>query len=383
MSPVFFFSYARADRSTSSRGRLNAHDGDSCVDDFYGKLSDEVASLTARSAEGVGFFDRDHLDLGTPWPQGLMGALRSTRVMVALFSPTYFSRPACGREFAVFRARQEELMRTVGSGDDYRILPVLWVRPDVTDASIPSKCAAYIRTLQNIAPGMPECYSQLGLKRMFDLDYKIEVNRVCHKIADRIYSIVTSGRSLPGLDELDFNGVPSAFHDVTPEGHARPVDRRKREVRVYYLIPTRTEWSAVSGENISCFRDVREQARPFAEAAGVTVGAATEEGIGMVKPERSVIHEPLPNDLAEALTATQGSMTTPLVVFDRRAIRVPVLHPMVSSYVARNFENTGFVTAGGDTIAESELNSVCAAKIGALPRLHNWSVPRGRGDYEL
>jgi hypothetical protein len=87
------------------------------------------------------------------------------------------------------------------------------------------------------------------------------------------------------------------------------------------------------------------------------------------KPELGVIHELLPNDLAGALAETNDSMTTPLVVFDRRALRI------------QNFENTGFVTVAGQEVPDSEVDAVCGAKIGSLPKLHNWNVPDGRTAY--
>jgi TIR domain len=386
-NPMFFFSYARADRDNSGTD-LNAQDGGQTVDKFYRHLCAEVAELTARPAGEVGFFDRQNLELGMRWPKHLMDALRSAHVMVALFSPFYFSRPACGREFEIFRRRHEALNKSLDRTTDYRILPVFWVRPDVTRESIktvPSPCRRYIADLQFADPRIPECYIKYGLKRMSELEMNIHLNSVCHCIADRIYELI-KGDSLPDLNDIDFHTVKSAFHEAATDT-PRLIDRRKREIRVYYLIPTRTEWSRANDNedfeegSLEEFGDRPEKARPFGEEPGTTVGRATEDGVGMVKPDLAVVHEQLPNDFAGSLADAVGTLTTPLVVFDRRALRLPHLRTAAVSYAQRNFENTGFITVAGREVPDAEVDRVCGAKIGALPKLHNWSVPAGRRAY--
>jgi hypothetical protein len=380
--PIFFFSYARADRKGAVTDRLNAQDrGQSnSVDTFYQNLCDQVAALTGRPAEEVGFFDSQNLELGAPWPERLMDGLRSAHVMVALFSPTYFRRRACGREFEVFRRRHESLSRSLGRKADDRILPVLWVRPDVIDRSIPGCCRVHITNLQWTAPGVPEAYTKLGLMRMIELDKIVDSNAVCHSVADRIYDLMNA-ELLPRLDTLDFNTLQSAFDETLAAGALRPIDRTKREIRTYYLVPTRTEWLEAAGANAQEFSDQREKARPFAEALGATVSSATEEGVAEVKPDLVVVHEELPNNLDQALADAKGSMTSPLLVFDRRAVKIPHLRMAGVSYSGRNFAYTGFVTVAGHEVTDSEVGAVFNAKIGALPKLHNWTVPADRSSY--
>jgi hypothetical protein len=380
--PIFFFSYARADRHGARTSHLNASDQGSgnAMDAFYAHLCDHVASLTARPAEEVGFFDQNSLDLGVPWPDRVIDALRSCRVMIAVFSPTYFSRQACGREFEVFRRRHKALQEKLGRAPDYRILPVLWVRPDVTYERIPIGCRDYIRALQRTAPGMPESYNALGLMRMFELSRTTETNIVCHEIADRIYSLLHE-EALPRIDRLDFDSLESAFHEIPSIDVPQSIDPMKREVRTYFLVPTRSEWLAATGKDSHKFDSAREKARPFADAPGANILSATEEGITEGKLDLGVSHQVLPSDLINALEETKGSMTTPLIVFDRRALKIPSLKAAASSYCSRNFENAGLVTVAGEEISDPELKGECGAKIGALPKLHNWSVPQGRNTY--
>jgi hypothetical protein len=300
--------------------------------------------------------------------------------MIALFSPTYFSRPACGREFEIFRRRHKALQKKLGRTPDYRILPVLWVRPDVTYNRIPSCCRNDIQALQLIAPNMPRSYSNYGLMRMFELGMTTEANTVCHGIADRIYALLQE-EALPRLDQLDFNSLESAFHPIPPAGGPPPINPTKRELRAYYLVPTRAEWLAASGNDNDKLDTIREKARPFADAAGASIVNATEEGIGAGKQDVEGSHQPLPSNLATVLEETSDSLTTPLLVFDRRALRIPGLKAAADSYCSRNFENAGLVTVAGEEVPDSELDAACGVKIGALPKLHNWNVPEGRNTY--
>jgi len=384
--PLFFFSYARADRSGAGNGLLRAQDSGpgNSVDQFYNNLCDEVAALTGLRSADVGYYDVRNLELGALWPKDLMEALQSALVMVALFSPTYFSRWACGREFQVFRRRHEALTKSLGRMTESRVLPVLWVRPDITYDAIPVCCRDYITNLQNTAPGMPESYKSLGLRRMFEREENRNTNIVCQTIADRIFDFwrKKEDERPPKIDESEFHAIDSAFH-LAATGRPRPIDPMKREIRVYYLVPTHAEWSAESGASDCDFEDQREQARPFRNARGATIRSATEEGIALVNRGLGIAHEPLPKDLASALTDADidESHTTPLVVFDRRAVRVDNLKTAAVSYAARNFKNTGFVTVAGQDVTESEVDTVFAAKKGALPKLHNWMTPEKREDY--
>src|SRR6266446_9592517 len=92
---LFFLSYARCD--------LNAN-----VKRFFQELSEEVAQLFEGERvdpDGpVAFFDREGVELGDNWDEKLRDAVHFSRVIVPLYTPRYFERPYCGKEFAVFHA---------------------------------------------------------------------------------------------------------------------------------------------------------------------------------------------------------------------------------------------------------------------------------------
>jgi hypothetical protein len=245
-SPLFFFSYARNTYKAAEGSRFTAAERETInsIDEFYKKLCREVAAgIQDRNENEVGFFDQQDLDLSAPWPDRLVEALLSSSVLVALFSPVYFSRRACGREFEVFRRRYSQLTKNNKAICDHRIIPILWERPDYIHKSIPSCCRADIDKLQLTPPGAPHSYAGSGLRRLFEQEKRAEWNGMCDLIASRILQLSDDQISLPTLDPVDFNSLPSAFHtEAEADRLARPIDRSKREIRVYYLVPTRSEW---------------------------------------------------------------------------------------------------------------------------------------------
>jgi len=383
--PLFFFSYARGNWENAEGGRFSAAERHAInsIDEFYHALGREVADLSGLSADEVGFIDQEDLELSAPWPEKLVEALKSAAVMVALFSPTYFLRPACGREFEFFRQRQITLEKSLGRALDYRILPILWTRPDRVYSSIPSRCRADILNLQLMPPDAPACYKSLGLKQMFNTERRAEWNEFCALIAKRICDLAQSD-VLPPLDGVDFNSLPSAFHELPPlPGEARPVDPGRREIRVYYLVPTKAEWSEVSGTTNADFNEHRNGAHPFSDAPDIDVAHATENGIVLFKPEIGVTHENLPKDIAHALKDADDTFTTILLVFDRRSLRIPLLKRAVTVYAEGDFKNTGFVTVAGDEVPDNEVVALRQRKTDSLPRLQIWRLPAGCKDYIL
>src|SRR5688572_3755640 len=109
----FFFSYAREDRS------------DPYIKQFHDDLASEVRSLTGTaSAQEMGFFDSESIETGVDWQQQIRDALQSSRVLVTLFSPTYFMSQYCGKEWWVFRQRQDAYLNANPGIRPPVILPV-------------------------------------------------------------------------------------------------------------------------------------------------------------------------------------------------------------------------------------------------------------------
>jgi FxsC-like protein len=212
--PYFFLSYARGT-------------DDVWVEKFYRELCEELRRRSGVPAEEpVGFIDTD-IGVGTRWSDELEEALASCRVFLALYSPRYFSRENCGREWAYFTERVQRYEQQTGRHSN-SIIPVVWV------------------PLRNLPPVAREInyrdedlgavYSRKGLYGIirvsrFQDDYQEFLGELASKIID-----VADSHPIPALEQVSINGVASAFpegwvpwppsSDLVAEPPAVRVDRR-------------------------------------------------------------------------------------------------------------------------------------------------------------
>src|SRR3954471_2869323 len=97
-------------------------DADAYFEDFVRDLGGELrVALGAESAQRVLFRDVRNIEIGEPWSAELTATLASCDCFVSLFSPTYFRREMCGKEWALFHQRVN--MHRPGRSF---IVPVLW-----------------------------------------------------------------------------------------------------------------------------------------------------------------------------------------------------------------------------------------------------------------
>src|SRR5215213_541074 len=115
----FFFSYAH-------------QDNDPFLKRFHDELSTAVRQKGGETEGGrASFFDQEEM-FGTQWGPELVRAAQLSRVIVCVYSPSYFGSPNCGREWKLFDLRRElyvKQKRDEGVDDVLPppvILPVIW-----------------------------------------------------------------------------------------------------------------------------------------------------------------------------------------------------------------------------------------------------------------
>lgn len=133
--PRFFLSYARRDR-------------DKYLDRFFADLRREVAFKEGldKESDEAGFRDTQSINTGQDWSSRLADALREAWACVSLYTPRYFSRKYCGKEFQVFLDRSSVTYDEDGAAEDSRgIFPVLWASiRDLQRKALPPAIASRI-----------------------------------------------------------------------------------------------------------------------------------------------------------------------------------------------------------------------------------------------
>lgn len=185
--PYFFFSYARKDL-------------DPYLKRFVRDLAAKVENLAAR--EGVSFRDLDDTEPGDNWPDILAAGLQKSRVLIALYSTWYFTRPYCGKEFQVF------LDRLRVTGNKGKIVPLLWHSKDwLSGNKLPPSSVAHIHYEHE---SFPPQYLERGLSLLAqnrNALYKQFLD-VCAK---RIVKLAQTDPLLPYGEVPDLRKVANAF----------------------------------------------------------------------------------------------------------------------------------------------------------------------------
>jgi FxsC-like protein len=224
--PYFFLSYARgAD--------------DVWVKKFYQELCDELRRRSGAPAEDpVGFIDTG-IGVGIRWSTELEEALASCQVFLALYSPRYFLRENCGKEWAYFSERVRRYEQQTGRHCN-SIIPVVWV--PLRDLPLVAKEINYRDE------GLGAIYTHKGLYRIirvnrFQDDYQEFLGELASRIID-----VAGTHPLPQAEQISINGVASAFPEDWVPWSAPPAEQPESadvRARSGVATPSGPAWLAV------------------------------------------------------------------------------------------------------------------------------------------
>src|SRR5262245_5460398 len=203
MPALFFLSYARDDNEKD--------DGDesTLVRSFFEELQSEIRDITGEraTAAGDGSFIDGKIPFGALWEDHIHKAVCECKVFVPLMSASYFRREWCGREWAIFEKRSEQ----VNAAD--KLFPIVW-----HPSAVPALAAKYQRTLDDknradLRDALGD-YQDKGLKWLVqyrDTDpYRVRYGLVVREIAQRIVAAASSGE-LPPFDPAAAKEIDAHF----------------------------------------------------------------------------------------------------------------------------------------------------------------------------
>src|SRR5215470_1344637 len=153
MSYLFFLSYAREDNKS-----------DGLVGKFYEDLCKDIADKIGAPSGDVGFFDGAEIEPAAVWDDKLASALQQSSVFIAIYSPYYFQKKFCGKEWAVFKSRVEAYAKGLPKGSEFPALmfPVLWQKESYVVERLP----APLKNLQYKCDDYGNAYAEQGLRVM-------------------------------------------------------------------------------------------------------------------------------------------------------------------------------------------------------------------------
>jgi hypothetical protein len=198
---VFFVSHAHAD--------IEYEQFRKDMETFVDEVSARVALELRMPLKEVAFFDATNLQIGDSWSTALAESLKTIPVGVALYSPNYFSRPWCGKEFQSFIERHQPGIVT-------GIVPVLWTR--IT--TVPKAISDY--QYKNAA--FPPEYVQMGMQRLVSLraTLPLQYDKAIQAIADRILESALPQNQLRPAPALEVDTLASVWDEdvaANPQSH--------------------------------------------------------------------------------------------------------------------------------------------------------------------
>jgi hypothetical protein len=348
--PVFFVSYARADAEYEP----DREDLSKFVED----LSARVARKLPTPREGVRFFDSSSIETGEVWSQELVDALMKSRVGVALYTPNYFTRRWCGKEFQAFLDRVQSAQGSSG------IVPVLWMKC----TTLPSA----VDKFQYKDAAFPAEYAQVGMQQLLRLKavYADKYELALEAVADRIVAAAAPPHSLRPMTELDVDTLRSAWEQ---SAQARSHSHKEGSVsKTCFVFVSRQGWDW----------------RPYS-ATDPTVGAVAQQISGAL----GLRYEEITCDAAlkDKLRETHESKVPTVLFADPGSLQDNAYAKPLQEYDTQFLLNCAALvpwdeaakqTGDNDTRWVYLRTKVCRQKTEAPPPYHEWRSIFSQADLE-
>jgi len=252
--PYFFFSYACA----NAQGVADAY-----VSKFFDDLVFEIQQKAQPPVPGeIGFRDWDNIGPGDNQPLKLIEGLRTSKVFVPLYTPLYFTREACGKEWQAFTERLVEHARISTNPQQLPplIMPVWWAPVDLQKCGLPESITSLKYTYDHLGHEYEfgEKYQNEGLLQLLQLDdsdYKKFVTRFAMRMRE-----VCSAHVLTDAQALDWRTLPNAFRPTAAP--TAPAPAGPGHVEFLIAAGCASQFAHVPARQ-ACYGDRPENWRPY------------------------------------------------------------------------------------------------------------------------
>lgn len=343
MSHWFFLSYARENY-------------DQYLLDFYRDLNKALRDLASPDEGEDGFIDVNGIEVGKQWPDELTAALQTCRAFISLYSPAYFTKEYCGKEWRVFSDRQ------AAYGADFPahvsrpslIMPVLWV----PEARLPSPLPDAVSTVQYKHNDFGEVYARVGLKQLMAVSkYHDDYLEFLAKFVDKLILAVKANPlphhpHLPPINEIE-SAFPGRMAEVVKPA-AECVSKGPRSVQFFFIAARRDE-----------LKGVRQKLDPYGEEGGYYWQPYFPEhtdAVGFMALQVAVDEKLRPECMEpddftiERLDEAESNNKLVAIFIDTWTLCLPRYNAFMNKYDRRNFVNCVVLIAWNNRDDETEVN---------------------------
>jgi FxsC-like protein len=348
----FFLSYARNDAQ-----------GNPWLNRFYEDLARDVRSFASvpstLTAKDIGFIDDIGLENGTQWTVELTEALQTSKVLVCLYSRSYFNSQWCGKEFRVFLDRLKAFVGQTGAKLPPLIQPVLWDAPEDLP---PIPKLVQDLALQHANAEFGEAYVKEGLAQLIRLRKEEEYERFLLAFRRRVVKVAQSS-ALPPLGEWKpWTEVRSAFDpEATPA--TTPTDGLPEAVPLPVNFGPRVAWFVYVAGRDQSYAGVRTRVDCYGDQGGALwkpyfpPDTGNEAGIIAQKivTGRNMLRETLPvsKKLVEHLRDAEKTNTIVLLIVDPWSLKLSDFQAPLNLLDQQLLFNCGVVVIWNEQDAET------------------------------
>ena len=324
MSHWFFLSYA--------------HDNlDRYLERFHRDLNEMIHVLTAPRDGEEGFIDKKNIELGKRFPEALTTALQDCKTFVPIYSPAYFSKENCGREWQIFNSRQAAYSANLPATMSHPslILPVLWVPesrlPPLPDAAL---------EVQYTHGDFGKEYAKEGLRGLMQRSRtRDHYLTFLSRFAERLIQ-AAGANILPPLSQVQpFDEIESAFHQRSPAviQSATASNGGPRESKFVFVAGRRDE-----------LRGIRQKLDHYGEVGGFDWQPFSPEFIeevGIMAQEvasREKLHYrwvQFDDNIFVQLKEAALDNKIVVIIIDTWTLKIPRYEDFLKEYDSRNFVN--------------------------------------------
>lgn len=351
MPPLFFLSYAREDLTKDLRT-------------FYGLLVEAVRLKFGGEGGNVGFFDTKSIELGTEWPGAMIDALQGCLVFLPLYSPSYFRKEYCGKEWGLFRARQDAYAAAEEIKRPSLVLPILWAAKEDLDGVIPTE----LLDVQFEDEEFGESYSRLGLAvLMRQRRYLNARHHAVEVIARRIKRAVVTYGHLPSLTTTPLVAdVNALFPGRSAVRESSPGSVGPRFVQLIIVAGTKAEVTAARHRNNSNYYGADgHEWRPYRPIEERRAGSLANLVIAERDFLPEVVSAPLTDGLCDQVEAAQEQNKIVVLLVDTWTLHIERYQRLMARFDKGNYVNTAvLVLWDSDTetkVSEHELDELVRA----------------------
>ena len=330
--PHFFFSYAREDDTDEHYLRT-----------FFDDLRRKVCALMPCSEADAAFVDWEQR-IGTDYTGNIPDNLAKSTVMVPIYSPNYFQKPYCGKEFSIFRDRARKLKAAASNSNPICIFPVMWVE---SQDQVPFAIRRFF-----VSRDATSLYEKKGLAHIMELGVKSEGERrdwyvdFRFSLAQQIVDAAATLPFIPPASAVDMAGVANAFFANKPPLVEKLDELKAGPNSAAFLYVGETEWE---------WSERAAYWPPQQNRAGFVSAAVAESR--EVAPQKIKFDSAAP-DTFQFLQELQSRNSRVVVLVDSNAVGQPAQRQWLMQYDQKQFPHCATVVVGRAGIADNDVSEV-------------------------